>query len=462
MVFSSLVFLCVFLPIVLITYNFSKNINYKNIILVIASLVFYAWGEPSYVVMLIFSILINYVFGRLIDISYGSNVSRVMMIIAMIVNLGLLAVFKYTGFFVENINALFHINIPDPKIGLPLGISFYTFQTLSYILDVYNGKTRVQKSLVKFGAYVSMFPQLVAGPIVRYTDIAQELDKRHTTVHDFSDGVKRFVSGLCKKVVIANYAGNVATMLLDSPRLSVASAWLGILFYAFQIYFDFSSYSDMAIGLGRMFGFHFIENFRYPYISKSITDFWRRWHISLSSFFRDYVYIPLGGNRYRATRNLFVVWFLTGMWHGASWNFIFWGLFYGIMLFIEKNSFKKFLQKIPMPLCYVYTMFIVLIGWALFYYTDTAMLAQWFKNAFGFGNSLYDLVTVSTLYTNLWLLILCVVASTPLPRMIFNGLCRRFKVFALIAEPIAVAVGMAVCLILLVGQTYNPFLYFRF
>lgn len=462
MVFSSLVFLCVFLPIVLITYNFSKNITYKNIILVVSSLFFYAWGEPSYVIMLMLSILINYIFGRVIDAAYGTVTSRIMTVIAVMLNLGLLAVFKYTGFFVENINALFRIGIPDPQIGLPLGISFYTFQTLSYILDVYNGKTKVQKSLIKFGAYVSMFPQLVAGPIVRYTDIAREMDSRRTTVADFADGIKRFVSGLCKKVVIANYAGEVAGLLLDSPRLSVASAWLGILFYAFQIYFDFSSYSDMAIGLGRMFGFHFIENFRYPYISKSITDFWRRWHISLSSFFRDYVYIPLGGNRYRATRNLFVVWFLTGMWHGASWNFIFWGVFYGIMLFIEKNSFRKFLQKLPRPLCYVYTMFIVLIGWALFYYTDTAMLMQWFKNAFGVGNSLYDLVTVSTLYTNMWLLILCIAASTPLPRMLFNGLCRRFKGFALIAEPLAVAVGIAVCLVLLVGQTYNPFLYFRF
>lgn len=462
LVFSSLVFLCVFLPIVLVTYNFSKNITYKNIILVISSLFFYAWGEPAYVIMLLVSILINYIFGRLIDSFYGKTESRVCMIAAVIVNLGMLGVFKYTGFFVENINLIFRTSIPDPKIGLPLGISFYTFQTLSYILDVYNGKTRVQKSLINFGAYVSMFPQLVAGPIVRYSDIARELNFRHTTLDDFSDGIKRFVSGLCKKVIIANYAGSAASLLLDSPRLSVASAWLGILFYAFQIYFDFSSYSDMAIGLGRMFGFHFIENFRYPYISKSITDFWRRWHISLSSFFRDYVYIPLGGNRYKAVRNLFIVWFLTGMWHGASWNFILWGIFYGVMLFIEKKSYKNFLQRIPRPLCYAYTMFIVLIGWALFYYTDTAMLVQWFKNAFGVGNSLYDLVTVSTLYTNMWLLVLCVVASTPIPRMLFNGICRRFKRFALVAEPLAVAVGIVSCLILLVGQTYNPFLYFRF
>ena len=462
MVFSSLVFLYVFLPLVFIAYNLSKNIDYKNVILVISSLVFYAWGEPSYIIMLLVSLAINYIFGRIIDKTYGTAAGRVSVILAVAINLGLLGVFKYAGFFVNNINALLKLHIPDPKIALPLGISFYTFQTMSYIIDVYRGKTHVQKSVIKFTAYVTMFPQLVAGPIVRYTDIEKELRSRTVTAQDFADGIKRFVSGLCKKVVIANYAGNAASLLLDSPRLSVASAWLGILMYAFQIYFDFSGYSDMAIGMGRMFGFHFMENFRYPYISRSITDFWRRWHISLSTFFRDYVYIPMGGNRYKEVRNLFVVWFLTGMWHGASWNFIFWGLFYGIMLFIERKSFKKFLQKLPIPLCYIYTMFVVLIGWALFYYTDTASLVQWFKNAFGIGNSLYDLVTVTTLDANLWLIVLCVVASTPLPRMFFNGICRRLRFIAIVAEPIAVIAGMVLCFILLVGQTYNPFLYFRF
>lgn len=462
MVFSGLMFLCVFLPVVLIAYNLSKNITYKNVILVIASLFFYAWGEPLYVLLFMASICINYIFGLIIDKFYGRIAGTVGVVSVLVIDLGMLAVFKYSGFFVENINSLLHLNIPDPQIGLPLGISFYTFQMLSYIIDVYRGKTHVQKSIIKFATYVSMFPQLVAGPIVRYTDIEKEVTSRHVTVNDFSDGIKRFVSGLCKKVIIANYAGNVASLLLDSTRLSVASSWLGIFMYAFQIYFDFSSYSDMAIGLGRMFGFHFCENFNYPYISRSITDFWRRWHISLSSFFRDYVYIPLGGNRYKATRNLFIVWMLTGMWHGASWNFIFWGLFYGIMLFIEKKSFHGFLQKLPWPLSQIYTMFIVLIGWALFYYTDTGALVQWFKNAFGMGNSLYDLVTVSTLYTNLWLIILCFIAATPIPRLIFNGICKKNKVFSAICEPLFVAVGFAACIILLIGQTYNPFLYFRF
>lgn len=462
MVFSGFMFLCVFLPVVLILYNLSKNLAYKNVILVISSLFFYAWGEPVYVLLFMASICINYIFGRIIDKFYARRAARVVFICAVVLNLAFLGVFKYAGFVVTNVNSFLGLAVPDPNIALPIGISFYTFQILSYVIDVYNGKTRVQKSLIKFAAYVSMFPQLVAGPIVRYTDIARELDNRHTSVADFADGVKRFTAGLCKKVIIANYAGSAASLLLDSPRFSVASAWLGILLYAFQIYFDFSSYSDMAIGLGRMFGFHFCENFNYPYISKNVTDFWRRWHISLSSFFRDYVYIPLGGNRYKAARNLFVVWALTGLWHGASWNFIAWGLFYGIMLFIEKNSFKRFLLKLPRPLCYVYTMAIVLIGWALFYYTDTSALIGWFKNAFGMGNSLYDLVTLTTLSSNLWLIIVCILASLPLPRLVFNNLCRHHKKFALVCEPILVAAGLVTCYILLAGQTYNPFLYFRF
>lgn len=462
MVFSSPVFLCMFLPLVLITYNLSKNITYKNIILVIASLFFYAWGEPTYVVLFIISILMNYILGRIIDANYGRTGARIGFITALVIDLGMLAVFKYAGFLVSNVNALLHVNIPDPGIRLPLGISFYTFQILSYIIDVYKGETRVQRSVIRFAAYVSMFPQLVAGPIVRYTDISRELVSRSVSMRDFAEGAKRFSSGLCKKVIIANYAGNAASLLLDAPRLSTASAWLGIALYAFQIYFDFSSYSDMAIGLGRMFGFHFCENFNYPYVSRSITDFWRRWHISLSTFFRDYVYIPLGGNRYKASRNLFIVWMLTGLWHGASWNFIFWGLFYGIMLFVEKHSFKSFLQKLPPPFCYVYTLFIVLFGWALFYYTDMSSLARWISSAFGLSGALYDLSSVTVFYGNLWLIAVCVLASTPLPRLFFNALCRKSKVFAAVCEPLFTAAGIIVCFILLIGQTYNPFLYFRF
>lgn len=463
LVFSSLVFLGVFFPAVLLLYNISRNVTYRNVILVITSIVFYAWGEPSLVVMLAVSICVNYALGLLIDRFYGRSGGRAAFIAAVAVNLGLLAVFKYTGFFVENLNSLLPFKIPEPKISLPLGISFYTFQTLSYIIDLYKGRVRVQKSFIKFAAYVSMFPQLVAGPIVRYSDIAEQLDERTVTAQKFADGVKRFAVGLCKKVILANNAGNVASMLLDSRHMATGSAWLGILMYTFQIYFDFSSYSDMAIGLGKMFGFDFMENFNYPYISKNITEFWRRWHISLSRFFRDYVYIPLGGNRFRPIRNLFTVWFLTGMWHGASWNFIFWGLFYGVVLFLEKTSFKRWMQKIPRPLCYIYTMLVVMLGWALFYYTDMSSLVFWLKSAFGRdGALLYDLNTVSAFCSNLWLIVICVVGATPLPKRLFNGLCSRSGAFAAVAEPLCVIAAIAVCFILLVGSTYNPFLYFRF
>lgn len=462
MVFSSLMFMCIFLPIVLIAYNLSKNLTYKNTVLIIASLFFYAWGEPIWVVILIFSAFVDYINGRIIDKYYARAGATIALVSSLVINLGLLAMFKYSGFFIENINTFLHTSIPNPNFKLPIGISFYTFQTLSYTIDMYRGKTRVQKSFLGFLAYVSMFPQLVAGPIVRYSTVASELNSRRVTADDFAYGVKRFTAGMCKKVMLANSSGAVASMVLDSTRLTVASSWLGIIMYTFQIYFDFSGYSDMAIGLGRMLGFHFGENFEYPYISRSITEFWRRWHISLSTFFRDYVYIPLGGNRYHAIRNIFIVWLLTGLWHGASWNFIFWGLFYGVLLFIEKTLFKKKLQKIPAPFCYIYTMFFVILGWALFYFTDLNSLWTFIKSAFGVGTALYDLTAVSTFCTNAWLIAVCVIASTPIPTIIHKNFCKKSKVFAAISEPVLVIVGLGVCFVLLVGQTYNPFLYFRF
>lgn len=462
MVFSSLIFICVFLPAVLIAYNLSNNIRYKNIILIAASLLFYAWGEPVWVVLLIFSSLINYINGLIIDKFYARPAATAALLSSVIINIGMLAVFKYSGFLIDNINAVLHTSITNPQISLPIGISFYTFQTLSYTIDMYMGRTRVQKSFCNFLAYVSMFPQLVAGPIVRYKDVAAELSDRHVDAGDLSYGIKRFTAGMCKKVMLANSAGTVASMILDSTRLTVASSWLGILMYTFQIYFDFSAYSDMAIGMGRMFGFHFNENFRYPYISRSITDFWRRWHISLSSFFRDYVYIPLGGNRYRHVRNILVVWLLTGLWHGSSWNFILWGLFYGLLLLAEKKLFGERLQKLPAPLCYIYTMFFVILGWALFYFTDINALWVFIKSAFGVGAALYDLTAVSTFCTNLWLIIACVIASTPIPSVIYNFICKKSRVFALVSQPLLIIAGMGVCFVLLVGQTYNPFLYFRF
>lgn len=462
MVFSSLMFVCVFLPAVLVLYNISKNITYKNTILIMSSLFFYAWGEPVWVVLLIFSALVDYVNGLIIDKYYARPPAKAALAASLIINLGLLAVFKYSGFFVNNINLLLHTSIPDPAFTLPIGISFYTFQTLSYTIDMYRGHTRVQKSFPAFLAYVSMFPQLVAGPIVRYSDVAAQLTDRRLSMEDFAEGAKRFTAGMCKKVMLANSTGEVASMILDSTRLTVASSWLGIVMYTFQIYFDFSGYSDMAIGLGRMLGFRFGENFSYPYISRSITEFWRRWHISLSAFFRDYVYIPLGGNRYRPVLNIFIVWMLTGLWHGASWNFILWGLFYGVLLFAEKTLFRRRLQKLPSPICYIYTLFFVIIGWALFYFTDFDKLLVFIKSAFGIGVPLYDLTAVSTFCANVKLLVLCAVASTPVPSTIYRHLCKRHGVFAAVTQPVLIAAGLGVCFILLVGQTYNPFLYFRF
>ena len=462
MVFSSLIFLCLFLPAALLVYNFSKNITYKNAVLVLFSLVFYAWGEPVWVILLIFSASLDYMNGLIIDRNYGTPKARAALACSLIINLGILAVFKYSPFIVENLNLLLPVKLPEPTFSLPIGISFYTFQTLSYTIDLYRGRTRVQRSLLSYMAYLSMFPQLVAGPIVRYSDIAAELRHRHVSGTDFAAGAKRFTAGLCKKVVLANNAGDVAQMLLTTSIPTTASSWLGIIMYTFQIYFDFSGYSDTAIGMGRMLGFHFMENFDYPYISKNITDFWRRWHISLSSFFRDYVYIPLGGNRFRPVRNIIIVWLLTGLWHGASWNFVLWGAFYALLLLIEKYPLKAVINRIPSPFCYVYTMFFVILGWGIFYFTDTSELLSFFRHAFGFGCDLYDLTTVSTLYSNLWLILLCAIASTPIPKVIFTHLCKVSPRFAAVAEPAAVIIGFAVSFLLLTGQTYNPFLYFRF
>ncbi len=460
MVFSSLIFLCIFLPIVLLVYNFSPNITYKNIILLIVSLIFYAWGEPVWVILLLISSITDYIHGLIINKYQGRIGAKIALVSSLVINLGFLFAFKYSAFFVENINAIFNTSFNVPKFSLPLGISFYTFQTLSYTIDMYRGEAKVQKSLLSFMNYVSMFPQLVAGPIVRYVDIAKQLRKRCVTSQKFAEGAKRFVAGLCKKVVLANQTGEVATMLLSTAIPTVGSTWLGILMYTFQIYFDFSGYSDMATGLGKMLGFDFNENFNYPYIAKSVTSFWRRWHISLSSFFRDYVYIPLGGNRKRAVLNLFIVWLLTGFWHGASWNFVIWGLYFGAVLFIEKYVLK-FLSNLPWILGNIYTMFIVMISWGIFYFTDTAELLEFFSLAFGVGCGLYDLTTISVLYEKLWLIIVCILACTPLPKKLFNFVCC-FKPIGFLLEPLTLISGFAVCFAMLVGQTYNPFLYFRF
>ncbi len=462
MIFSSLLFLCIFLPVVLVLYYASKNMVYKNVVLVISSLIFYAWGEPVWILALLFSAGIDYIHGLIIDKYFGKWQAKAALISSLVLNLGILMTFKYLGFFCENINAIFKTNLPTNVFSLPLGISFYTFQTLSYTIDMYRGEIKVQRSFLKFMAYVSMFPQLVAGPIVRYIDIEKQINDRTVTKEAFAQGIVRFAQGLFKKVIFANSAGKVATMLLDGnlSELSVLGAWLGIIMYTFQIYFDFSGYSDMAIGMGKFFGFDFLENFNYPYMSKSVTEFWRRWHISLSTFFRDYVYIPLGGNRHNQIRNIFVVWFLTGFWHGASWNFILWGVFYGLLLIIEKKCFNGKLLKLPTPVGVVYSMLVVIFGWALFYFTDMSRLGAFLHAAVG-GNGMFaDASALSILWSNIFLIAVLAVASTNIIKIGYQKL-EKTKA-ATVIVPAAVMISMFICFTMLVGQTYNPFLYFRF
>ncbi|MBQ2695999.1 MAG: MBOAT family protein [Clostridia bacterium] len=464
MVFSSLLFLCIFLPAVLLLYYASKNLTYKNIVLVIASLLFYAWGEPFYVLALLFSSLVNYLAAFIIEKHAGTCKARLALCVAVAICLGLLGTFKYTGFFVENINFLLGTKIPFHGFALPLGISFYTFQTLSYTIDVYRKNCKVQRSFLKFLLYVSMFPQLVAGPIVRYVDIENQMDNRRVTAKDFEEGILWFVKGMFKKVILANSAGSVVSLLLegDLTLLSAGGAWLGLLLYAFQIYYDFSGYSDMAIGLGRFFGFRFLENFNYPYISKNVTEFWRRWHISLGTFFRDYVYIPLGGNRHHHIRNILVVWFLTGFWHGASWNFILWGLYYALFLLIEKKCFGGKLLKLPCWIGSVYNGIVVLLGWALFYFTDFKRLSQFFKTAFGGSGILIDTLTKGEFFGNLFLLILLFLCATPIFKICADKLKEKCPKVHAILTPVWIVGVLLVSFTLLVGETYNPFLYFRF
>ncbi len=468
MVFSSLLFLGIFLPLVILAYNLLPSVRDKNIILVIASIIFYAWGEPKLVILLVLTAYLGYLAGLAIEKSNNVNglawLKKPALVVAVVVSLGSLGVFKYSGFVVENLSALIGKDISFVGFALPLGISFYTFQILTYVIDLYRGEIKVQKSFLDFLCYVTMFPQLVAGPIVRYIDIEKELYDRKVRIKDFEYGALRFCQGLMKKVVLANNAGEVADRLLggDLSESSVATAWLGIIMYTFQIYFDFSGYSDLAIGMGRFFGFTFMENFKYPYIATSITDFWRRWHISLSTFFRDYVYIPLGGNRKRHIFNIFVVWMLTGLWHGASWNFILWGIFYGILLIIEKKAFGGAILKLPSWLGHIYTMAIVIMGWALFYFTDFAKLKSFFVCAFGgYGNSLIDYVAKSTFVSNIWLILVLALCSTPVLRILFKKVCS-IKFIGTFVPAAAIVVSMALCYALLVGQSYNAFLYFRF
>lgn len=466
MVFSSTIFLCVYLPLVLLGYYICPKKG-RNLFLLIVSLVFYAWGEPKYVFLMIFSILVNYIFGRLMDKNRGRQKRmKLLLVLSVVIDIGLLSVFKYTDFVITNINAIFGSSFDLLNIALPIGISFYTFQAMSYTIDVYRDDVRVQKNLIDFGMYITMFPQLIAGPIVRYADVQDQLAERSVTTADFSEGVMRFVVGLGKKVLLANQMGAVwSDIYALGGDVSALMAWTGAIAYTFQIYFDFSGYSDMAIGLGRMFGFKFPENFRYPYQSVSITDFWRRWHITLSTWFKEYLYIPLGGNRRGLARqalNLLIVWSLTGFWHGAGWNFVMWGLYYFVILFIEKLFLLKALDKLPKFFRHVYALVLIIIGWVIFASDDVSVLLPYLGSMFG-ANGAIGGMDVYTLLTKAVLLIICCIASTELPKKLFlsaAGAMNEKAAFTL--KSVLMIALLALSMILLIGDSYNPFLYFRF
>ena len=469
MVFSSLLFLYAFLPVCLLLYFLVPGLTGKNIVLLCASLVFYAWGEPVYVFLMLAVAALNWGFGLLLE----KKRSKGLLALCVALNLASLVVFKYAGFLVENCNALFGTALRDPQISLPIGISFYTFQALSYSVDVYRKDVGAQRSYWKFLLYVSMFPQLIAGPIVRYVDVAAQIESRESDPENVFRGVTRFCVGLGKKVLLADHVGQVADQLLGSSFTGATTLgiWLGALMYMFQIYFDFSGYSDMAIGLGRIFGFRYMENFKLPYTSKSISEFWRRWHISLSSFFRDYVYIPLGGNRKHVYLNLFIVWALTGLWHGASWNFVLWGLYFFVLLCIER-LLKKQLPKIPKPVRHVLTLLLILISWNVFYHTNLGRLRESFAIFFGFAGSGFTSETTNMLLrNNLPLIAICAVGCSAIPQFTGNVvglLCAEkredgigHKVYAGLTFVFDLAL-LALATISLAGSSYNAFLYFRF
>lgn len=464
MVFSSLVFMFAYLPITLLAYYLVPRQG-RNIFLFIVNLIFYGWGEPRLVLLMVFNIFFNYIGGWLVDKNRAdAKKKKLFLILTCVLDIGILAVFKYTGMITETLNMLPFLNIPELQISLPIGISFYTFQTMSYVIDVYRDDAPVSKNFINFGTYVALFPQLIAGPIVRYRDVAEQLVNRRETLEMFTRGVKLFMVGLAKKVIIANTMGTLTTNIFaTTDENGVVGTWVGMIAYTFQIYFDFSGYSDMACGLGNMMGFEFLKNFNYPYIAKSITDFWRRWHISLSTWFKEYVYIPLGGNRKGVKRqilNLLIVWGLTGLWHGAAYNFVLWGLYYGFLLILEKFVLKKFLDRLPSFVQHIYTLFIIIIGWGLFYFTDVGQLGEFMVDLFNFGNGICGDQAFNLIMSNLPMLIIAAVASTPLATMLYTRFEHRR--FMWIPETLYCMGVLAVSTASLVNQSYNPFLYFRF
>ena len=464
MVFSSLVFMFAYLPITLLAYYLIPRQG-RNIFLFFINLLFYGWGEPTLIVLMLINIAINYAGGYFVDkFRDDKKKQKLFLILTCVIDIGTLAVFKYTGMLVDTVNMLPFLDLPTPEISLPIGISFYTFQTMSYVIDVYRDDAPVSKNPINFGTYVALFPQLIAGPIVRYRDVADQLVNRRETMALFSKGVNVFLVGLAKKVLIANPMGTLNTAIFaTTDENGVVGTWIGIIAYSFQLYFDFSGYSDMACGLGNMLGFEFLKNFDYPYISKSVTEFWRRWHISLSTWFKEYVYIPLGGNRKGVKRqviNLLIVWGLTGIWHGASWNFVLWGLYYGIMLIVEKFLLKKLLDKLPSFVQHIYTIFIIIIGWGLFYFTDMSQLGAFLINLFDFSKGICGEQALTLILQYLPVLLVAGFASTPVATKIYKKIENKKHIWIL--QTLFCAVILVLCTASLVSSSYNPFLYFRF
>ena len=462
MVFTSINFLYYFLPTVLILY-FIVPKKYKNLLLLISSLLFYFYGEPKYIILMIIEIVLAYFEARLIE----KYKSKEIFIFSIFIHVLLLCIFKYTNFLITNINGIFNTNISLLNIVLPIGISFYTFQIISYLVDVYKEKVKAQKNFISLATYVSLFPQLIAGPIVRYETINDELDNRKQTFNDFSSGISRFIIGLSKKVLIANILGELCNIFILSNEKTVLFYWIYGISYSLQIYFDFSAYSDMAIGLGRMFGFHFMENFDYPYISKSITEFWRRWHISLSSWFKDYVYIPLGGSRegtFKLIRNILIVWLLTGLWHGSEWTFVIWGMFIGILLVIEKLLLNKYIEKLPSIVRRIYTLFIIMMSFIIF---SGSNINESFNNIvglFNFSNPFINKFTIHYLKDYGLVLIIAIFLSTPILKNTIIKLKENKKINNIIniLDIIVLLILLVIVTSYLIDSSYNPFLYFRF
>lgn len=470
MLFSSMTFLFVFLPVTLAVYYLAPA-QMRNLVMLAASLFFYAWGEPVYIILMLLSILMNYYCGLDIDGKRNSpQLARRSLIFAVAANVLVLGFFKYYGLIMETVNGTLPVDIPYRVLPLPIGISFYTFQALSYIVDVYRGEARAQKKFTWFASYICMFPQLIAGPIIRYVDIEEQLRQRSFGIVKFGRGAMFFIRGLAKKVVIANSIGTVYEQVMQLPvgTVSVLTSWVGCLAYAFQIYFDFSGYSDMAVGLGKMFGFEFRRNFHYPYVSKSITEFWRRWHISLSTWFREYVYIPLGGNRCGGQRNmvnLILVWALTGLWHGAEWNFLFWGLYYGVLLILEKHVWGALMDRLPGVIQHIYTFVLVMVGWVFFFSPDLGSTLDYIGMMFGMGASaLADRQAVFLLTTHWLLFLLCILGSSSIGWTILRAFMESYKK-GRTQRIMSCVIYMGIFLVsvaFLVTETFNPFLYFRF